>query len=149
MKLYSRVQPWLLGLMCLLMTGCDLCDRDDDDDGGGGGVVTTTCTYNFTISGECKATDASGAEIAQLDLVAGQTVEYCNRWNARAELKFSIVGFLPAGALNLTLEPGQCVTYVVDSTVVDGEYQWSLSCEGYSGGMGGGPVKVDNPPPGP
>jgi hypothetical protein len=127
--------------MCLLMCGCDWCDPDNGD-------VVTPAPYAFTITDACKATDASGAEIAQLDLVAGQTVEYCNNWSAKAQVKFSVVGFLPGGAVDLTLEAGECKTHVVDAGVVDGNYSWSLSCEGYSGGMGGGPVKVDNPPPG-
>lgn len=141
MKLYLEIRPWLLGCMLLLMCGCSPCDPDD------GGTLPTT--YELTVSGECKATDASGAEIALLDLVAGQAVKYCNNWSARAQLSFSVVGFLPGGAIDMTLEPGECVEYIVDAGVVDGEYMWSLSCEGYSGGMGGGPVKVDNPPPGP
>jgi len=125
------------------MCGCALCEPDEDD------AIVPPPTYHFTITGECKATDGSSAEITQLDLVAGQTVEYCNHWSSRSQVTFSVVGFLPGGALDMTLEAGECVTYIVDTGVVDGNYAWSLSCEGYSGGMGGGPVKVDNPPPGP
>src|SRR4249919_46342 len=113
MKLYPRIRPWLLGCICLLMCGCDLCDGNDNDggDGGGGGNVTPPATFHFKITGECKATDESGTDIAQLELVAGQTVEYCNNWSAKAEVKFSLAGFLPGGALALTLQPGECVTH--------------------------------------
>ena len=111
MKLYPRIRPWLLGCMCLLMCGCSPCDPDPDPD-----PDPDETTYHFTVSAACKATDSSGTDITQLDLVAGQTVEYCNNWSARSQVTFSVVGFLPGGALDLTLEPGECVTYVVDAS---------------------------------
>ena len=142
MKWYPKTRPWLIASMCLLMCGCNPCDPDPEPE-----PAPSSTTYEFTISGECKATDASGAEIVELELVAGQTVEYCNNWSAQAEVKFSIAGFLPGDALNMTLEPGACITHVV-GTVADGDYAWELNCQDYPG-RGGGPVKVDNPPPGP
>lgn len=141
MKWYPKTRPWLIASMCLLMCGCDWCPGPDDGDG-----ETTPTTYEFTISGECKATDKDGAEITELELVAGQTVIYCNNWSAQAEVKFSIAGFLPGDVLNMTLEPGACITHVV-GTVADGNYAWELNCQDHPG-RGGGPVKVDNPPPG-
>lgn len=151
MKWYPKTRPWLIASMCLLMCGCEPEPepQPEPEPGPGAGTAPSSTTYQLTVSGECKATDVAGAEIAQIDLVAGQMVTYCNKWSARATISFSVVGFLPCDAIDMTLEPGECVAHIVNADVVDGDYLWSLSCEGYSGGMGGGPVKVDNPPPGP
>ncbi len=141
MKLYPRLRPWLLGFMCLLMCGCNPCDPDNEE-------VVTPGPYAFTITNACEATDGSGAVIARLDLVAGQTVTYCNNWTAKAEVKFTRAGFLPGGATAVTLNAGDCITHTVDS-FPDGEWAWAVTCEGDPTPGSGGPVKVDNPPPGP
>ena len=148
MTLNSRCYAWVLIVMCVVMCGCN---GEGEGDGEVQENVTTSVpttpppTFSFSIIDQCRAVRM----ITQLDVVAGQTVEYCNNWNVRAELKFSVPGFLPDGALTVILEPGQCVTHVVDASVADGEYAWTITCEGYTGPGGGGPVVVDNPPPGP
>jgi len=148
-----RVIPLLVAFMFAVMCGFVACDGDDDDtDNNNNNNNTqnnvTPPAFSFNISAACEATDGSGNVISQLDLVAGQTVTYTNNWNAQSEVKFSVAGFVPGGT-TLTLQAGETVTHVVESTVVDGDYQWSLICQNNAAPAGGGPVKVDNPPPGP
>lgn len=150
MKRNPTVVSWLVMFLIVLTGALFACDGDDDgDDADDNKQTTAPPAFQFNITSTCAANDGGGNAISQLDLVAGQTVTYCNNWSAQAQVKFSVTGFVPGGT-DLTLQPGECVTHVVESTVVDGEYQWSYSCEGgTTSGMGGGPVKVDNPPPGP
>jgi hypothetical protein len=102
-------------------------------------------TFNFTISGECQAV----TEITGLDLMRGQMVTYCNKWGEMATLSFSVAGFLPDGATSVTLFPGDCISYEVPIDLEVGpNVVWSLNCQDFSGPMGGGPVKVQDQPPG-
>jgi len=155
MKRNSRVIPWLVGLLFVMMGGVVACNKknkngDDTTTTTTQKIVTPPAALQFNIAatpGVCEATDGTGAVISQLSLVAGQTVTYCNQRTMKAQVKFSVPGFVPGGT-DLNLNPGECVTHVVESGVVDGDYSWTMTCEDVTGG-GGGPVKVDNPPPGP
>lgn len=142
--------PWLVGILFVAMCGFVACDGDDNggDNGGGTQQNVTPPAFSFNISAACEATDGTGNVISQLDLVAGQTVTYTNNWSAQSEVKFSVSGFVPGGT-TLVLQPGETITHVVEASVVDGDYQWALICQGNAAAAGGGPVKVDNPPPGP
>lgn len=140
MKRNPGITPLFLGfLLVLAVGGFTACDDESE---------VTAPDFQFTISAACEATDGSGNPISQLELVAGQKVTYTNNWTAQTELKFDVAGFVPGGT-TLTLQPGQSVTHVVESAVVDGNYQWMMNCQGSATPGGGGPVKVDNPPPGP
>lgn len=149
MKRNPKASAWLVGFLFVMLLGviACTCEKEPDPEPEPTPVVAT---FQFNVSAECKAIDADGNEITELTLSAGTSVEYCNQWNAKAEIKFTASGFVPSGSI-LTLEAGQCVTHVVDANVTEGgSYSWSLTCEGGpTSGMGGGPVKVDNPPPGP
>ncbi|HEX5131902.1 MAG TPA: hypothetical protein VFX92_05385 [Candidatus Krumholzibacteria bacterium] len=144
----SKAFLWLLvGGLALLPACSDNNGDNEEEETTLPASVTTVIpdTYHFTISGECKAV----MEITQLELVKGQEIEYCNKWAKKATLKFSTPGFLPDGATQVDMEPGQCVTFTVDSSLTTGMYEWQLFCEDYTGGQGGGPVKIQDPPPGP
>jgi hypothetical protein len=102
--------------------------------------------YAVRVNDSCQAVDDDGA-ITELTLHRGMEIKWCNDTDGQVNIEFSVAGILPSGQ-RLVLAAGACEESEVQDTVSEGNYEWVIDCQAAREGSGGGPVKVEPPPPG-